>query len=100
MARAYPGDLAALVASRWDEVAPVGERGSAWAGSGGAAPSLGALEELLDACYQAGLMREEERTVSFRLVLADPEAFPLGGGPPSGFTGSPSRGHSPSTRTY
>ena len=38
-------------------------------GRDGAAPRLGALEELLDACYQASLMREEERAVNFRLVM-------------------------------
>jgi hypothetical protein len=87
VARAYPKDLAALAAARWAEVAPapVGEPGSCTARRLGAAPDLGALEELLDACYQASLMREEERPVAFRLVLAGPEAFPQDGGPPSGF---------------
>ncbi len=86
MARAYPKDLAALAATRWAEDAPptVGKPGSSAAGRA-AEPSLGALEELLDACYQASLMREEERAVTFRLVLADPETFPSDGGPPLGF---------------
>ena len=89
MARAYPKDLAALAAARWAGVAPAptGERGPPSAEPDDSAPSLGALEELLDACYQASLMREEERPVAFRLVLAGPEAFPQGGGPPSGFHG-------------
>ena len=87
MARAYPKDLAALTAAQWDGAAIAAGEGPepSSAGRDGAAPSLGALEELLDACYQASLMREEERAVTFRLVLADPEAFPARGGPPSGF---------------
>lgn len=86
MARAYPKDLAALAAASWvdDASGPVGERGPSPAGRD-AEPPLVSLEELLDACYHASLMREEERPVSFRLVLADPGAFPADGGPPSGF---------------
>ena len=86
MARAYPKDLAALSAARWaeDVPGPARERGPS-AGRDGAGPGLDVLEELLDACYQASLMREEERTVIFRLVLADPGAFPAAGGPPSAF---------------
>jgi hypothetical protein len=86
MARAYPKDLAALAAARWAEAARalVGEQGP-WPAGHDAGPNLVVLEELLDACYQASLMREEERDVTFRLILADPEAFPPDGGPPSGF---------------
>ena len=45
-------------------------------------PEVGVLEELLSVCYQASLMSEEERPVSFRLMLADPGRFPPEKGPP------------------
>jgi DisA bacterial checkpoint controller nucleotide-binding len=42
------------------------------------------LELLISTCYQASLMREEERPVRFRLIFRDPEQFPLNQGPPEG----------------
>jgi hypothetical protein len=42
------------------------------------------LEEALSACYQASLLREEERPVTFRLALTEPERCPSELGPPSG----------------
>jgi hypothetical protein len=53
---AYPKDLAALVRQRW------GDRPGL--------PEPATLERLLSVCYQAGLMREEERPVTFRLLLS------------------------------
>ena len=43
------------------------------------------LEHLISTCYQASLMREEERPVRFRLILRDPAGFPPEQGPPDGF---------------
>lgn len=42
------------------------------------------LEMLFSVCYQAGLLREEERPVTFRVIFAPPEAFPEEDGPPFG----------------
>jgi hypothetical protein len=79
---AYPKDLAALVAERWeyrsgasdppdrDPIHPL--------------PEASVLEGALSACYQASLLREEELPVIFRLALCGPEAFPAEGGPPDG----------------
>ncbi len=79
---AYPKDLAALVAARWeyrsgasdppdrDPIHPL--------------PEASVLEGALSACYQASLLREEESPVIFRLALCGPEAFPDEGGPPDG----------------
>lgn len=39
---------------------------------------------MFSTCYQASLMREEERSVTFRLILCEPELFPAEGGPPTG----------------
>ena len=41
-------------------------------------------EEVLSACYQASLLREEEQPVTFRLALCGPEVFPAEEGPPNG----------------
>jgi hypothetical protein len=79
---AYPKDLAALVAQRWED------------GSGTShlpkrdpvhsLPESSVLEGALSACYQASLLREEESPVIFRLALCGPQAFPDEGGPPDG----------------
>jgi DisA bacterial checkpoint controller nucleotide-binding len=47
-------------------------------------PDRTTLELLISSCYQASLMREEERPVRFRLILRDPEQFPPSQGPPDG----------------
>jgi hypothetical protein len=67
---AYPNNLAALVRERWGDHPDLPE------------PAI--LDMLLSTSYQAGLMREEERAVTFRLVLAEPWAFPSEAGPPAG----------------
>ena len=69
---AYPADLARFIRERWDE-----ERA-------GALPDQGALETLISACYQASLLREEERAVTFRVILCDPDRLPPNEGPPGG----------------
>ena len=59
---------------RWTEHAPVsGDH---------PLPDLAALERFFSACYQASLLREEERPVTCRAVLAAPSLFPVGGMPP------------------
>jgi len=69
---AYPADLARFIRERWDE------------GRAGALPDQGTLEALISTCYQAGLLREEERAVTFRLILCDPDLLPAREGPPGG----------------
>src|SRR5215212_2602041 len=51
---------------------------------GGADPSpdAAALEGFFEACYQASMLREEERPVVFRAVLAEPALFEPEGRPP------------------
>ena len=67
---AYPKDLATLVHERW------GDRSGL--------PEPATLGTLLSTCYQAGLMREEERPVTFRLMLAESGSLPPEMGPPTG----------------
>ena len=73
---AYPGDLSSLVRERW-------ERHPEDCGNEGL-PDGPVLEALLSTCYQASLLREEERPVVFRLIFADPTGFPESDGPPDG----------------
>jgi hypothetical protein len=76
---AYPADLARLVDERLDELERSGERLV-----GHPRPSLAALDRLLSVAYQATLLREEERPVTFRLLLAEPGQLDDLGGPPNG----------------
>ncbi|MFO0612931.1 MAG: hypothetical protein U0414_10105 [Polyangiaceae bacterium] len=43
-----------------------------------------ALSSLLSVAYQASLLRDEDRALSFRIVLGPPALFPAQGGPPYG----------------
>jgi hypothetical protein len=80
MKHAYPAELAAAVRERW--CADGAPRGVAVPATD--LPELETLEQLLSIAYQASLLREEERPVIFRLILADPHDFPPDAGPPSG----------------
>jgi hypothetical protein len=74
---AYPRDLAEAVHGRCQEVL-IGT------GIHLALPDPAQLEEILSVCYQASLLREEGRPVTFRVALAGPETFPPAEGPPAG----------------
>ena len=80
-AYAYPNDLAHFVRACWEDYAG-GADGSGYEPT--EAPETLVLERLLSTCYQASLLREEERPVAFRAILAAPEDLPEGGGPPGG----------------
>ena len=74
-AHKYPADLARFVREHWAE-----DEGDPEI----ALPELPVLEALLSSCFQASLMREEERQITFRLVFGEPDLFPSDEGPPSG----------------
>lgn len=76
-AHAYPSDLAALVLERWERARRAGRTDLE-------PPDVAALAALLSTCYQATLLREEGRPVTFRLAVSDPNAFEAEAGPPSG----------------
>lgn len=82
MTHAYPRDLAVFVMNRW-EVAP--EEDQEEASREVCLPELDRFEEILSTCYQASLLREEERPVTFRLILSRPSRFAEESGPPVGF---------------
>lgn len=80
-AHQYPRDLAIFVRDRWqDEVSPLATPADSLLD----APSLPVLQHVISTCYQASLLREESRTVTFRVIVADPEHFPAEHGPPTG----------------
>jgi sensor domain DACNV-containing protein len=74
---AYPSDLAQAVHRRCP---------GALIGTGVhlTLPSPAQLDEVLSVCYQASLLREEGRPVTFRVAFAGQEVFPLAAGPPAG----------------
>ena len=74
---AYPSDLAGLVLTRWHEAIATGQITLP-------ALDISALARVLSTCYQATLLREEGRPVTFRLAIGGPEAFDPAAGPPSG----------------
>jgi hypothetical protein len=73
----YPGDLARFVRDRWRDVPePLGGIDLL--------PDVATLEDFFSACYHASLLREEERPVTFRAILAEPALFASQGRPPEG----------------
>lgn len=80
----YPGDLAQFVRDRWRDVLEP-------SGGSDPLPDAAALEGFFAACYQASMLREEERPVVFRAILAEPELFDPEGRPPEGLPSGGSR---------
>lgn len=82
---AYPQDLAAFLREHWDEPAACPDTPAAIAGGvSEPLPDAPTLETLLSICYQASLLREEERPVWFRLILCASDQFRATDGPPTG----------------
>jgi hypothetical protein len=79
---AYPDDLASFVREHWEDSSRDAE--GAKDERDDSLPAAPVLEALLSTCYQASLLREEERSVTFRLIFADPDLFPEEEGPPEG----------------
>ena len=79
---AHPQAVASVILQRWQRVAAGKDRlPNPWRDQ---PPSRDALERLIMICYQASLLREESRPVTFRLILAEPDMFPRDQGPPDG----------------
>lgn len=77
MEHAYPPQLARFVQSRWHTLTLTAEPSTEL-------PAESLLEDLLSTVYQASLLREEGRAVTFRLMLCDPSELPADEGPPTG----------------
>ena len=78
---AYPNDLARFVRESWEDHAG-GDDDPGYEPT--EAPETPVLGRLFSTCYQASLLREEERPVKLRAILAAPEDLPEGVGPPGG----------------
>ncbi len=77
-------DLASYVSDHWgdtrfSELDSVND-----CGPGDSLPDQNTLDNLISCCYQASLMKEEDRPVRFRLILRDPGCFDGKDGPPTG----------------
>ncbi len=71
---AYYEDLVRFVRQRWDNAGTGPEANTGITPAALPPPPL--LEDLLSTCYQASMLREEERPVQVRLMLAAPGLFP------------------------
>ncbi|MBU5638150.1 diadenylate cyclase [Geomonas sp. Red69] len=80
----YPRELVAFIYARGrdeallDRVCPGAEQGKLQL------PERALLEQVISTCYQASLLREEERPVMFRLIIRDSYLFAAQEGPPTG----------------
>lgn len=79
----YPSELVAVITQRWQAAAVPDEAIDAVACP--RLPGKAAMERLISTCYQVSMMREEDRPVTLRLILAPPNLFPPDQGPPKGF---------------
>ncbi len=77
-------DLALYVIDHWGDTRLSGLSGVGDCGSGDSLPDRDTLYHLISCCYQASLMREENRPVRFRLILREPKCFDSKDGPPKG----------------
>jgi len=80
----YPRDLVSFIYEKWQDeyfvarICPGAEECSFQL------PERGVLEQVISTCYQASLLREEERPVMFRLIIRDCYLFAAEEGPPTG----------------
>jgi len=84
MAHSYPAELAAFLQENWHSGSALVDEYCDITREREALPGPDVLERIVSACYQASLLREEERPVRFRLIVAQPDSFPAPGGPPYG----------------
>lgn len=82
MMHAYHEDLAWFIRNRWPGAAQ--GQGEDHGMAELSLPPPPYFEELLSTCYQASLLREEERPVRVRLLLAAPDCLPAAAVPPMG----------------
>lgn len=80
----YPKDLVEFIYERWQDDSFVGRLCPETANRGFSLPERGVLEQVISTCYQASLLREEERPVMFRLIIRDSYLFAAQEGPPTG----------------
>ena len=77
-------DLASYVTDHWGDTRLSELSSVIDCGPGDSLPDQNTLDHLISCCYQASLMREEDRPVRFRLILREPGCFDSKDGPPTG----------------
>lgn len=81
---AYPRELISFIFDQWKEPLFMERLSVAGIDPSVELPDRSALEHVISTCYQASLMREEERTVMFRLIIRGRHLFSPDDGPPTG----------------
>jgi len=81
---AYPADLVSFIFDRWQTPLFQERLRSAGFDASFPLPDRAVFGQVISTCYQASLMREEEREVRFRLIIRAPQLFPADEGPPTG----------------
>jgi len=84
LGHSYPKDLVDFIYERWQDASFVSRFCPAGADCTFQLPERVVLEQVLSTCYQASLLREEERPVMFRLIIRDSQLFAAEEGPPTG----------------
>lgn len=84
MAHSYPSELADFLIANWGAGSGLVQEYCEGTGHDDVLPERSVLRRILSICYQASLLREEERPVRFRLILRPASDFPAPGGPPHG----------------
>ncbi len=77
-------DLALYVADHWGDSRLTELSSKIDCGPGDSLPDRNTLDHLISCCYQASLLKEEDRPVRFRLILRDASCFDSMDGPPTG----------------
>jgi hypothetical protein len=81
---AYPEELVSFIFDIWQDPLFLERLRAAGIDTSMQLPGRAVLEKIISTCYQASLLQEEERQVTFRLIIRDPELFPADDGPPTG----------------
>ena len=81
---AYPRELVSFILDQWKDPLFIERLIVAGIDPSVELPDHSALEHVISTCYQASLMREEERTVMFRLIIRAHHLFSHDDGPPTG----------------
>ncbi len=84
MLHANARDLASYVTDHWGDIRLSELSSEIVCGPEDPLPEQNTLDYLISCCYQASLMREEDRPVRFRLILREPGCFDSEDGPPTG----------------
>jgi Probable sensor domain DACNV len=81
---AYPEELTSFIFDAWHPPLSDKRPGLASGDPSRHLPARAILEKIISTCYQASLLREEQRPVRFRVIIRDPLLFPGEEGPPTG----------------